>query len=101
MDETMRVTPGAREFASKADSGNDIVRARNAGMPHLIFLRASGRQLIEGGDDDDNSSWWRGVVQTLLLARGCSLSHADIPDRLCLALGSFCASLRSARHLPS
>jgi len=48
----IHVTPGARKFASKADSGNDIVRAfcptcgsgiysRNAGMPHLIFLRAS------------------------------------------------------------
>ena len=48
----IHVTPGAREFVSKADSGNDIVRAfcptcgsgiysRNAGMPHLIFLRAS------------------------------------------------------------
>ena len=37
----MRVTPGAREFASKADSGNDIVRARNAGMPHLIVLCGS------------------------------------------------------------
>jgi len=48
----IRVTAGAREFASKADSGNDIVRAfcptcgsgiyaRTAGMPQLIFLRAS------------------------------------------------------------
>jgi hypothetical protein len=41
-----------REFRSTADSGNDIVRAfcphcgsgvysRTAGMPHLIFVRAS------------------------------------------------------------
>jgi len=48
----IRITPGAREFASQADSGNDLVRAfcpacgsgiysRTAGMPHLIFLRAS------------------------------------------------------------
>ena len=51
-DGAIRVTAGAREFVSKADSGNDIVRAfcptcgsgiysRTAGMPHLIFLRAS------------------------------------------------------------
>jgi hypothetical protein len=51
-DTTIRVTPGAREFASKANSGNDIVRAfcptcgsgiysRTAGMPHLIIVRAS------------------------------------------------------------
>jgi hypothetical protein len=42
----------AREFQSRADSGNNIVRAfcphcgsgvysRTAGMPHLIFVRAS------------------------------------------------------------
>jgi hypothetical protein len=48
----IHVTAGAREFASEADSCNDIVRAfcptcgsgiysRNAGMLHLIFLRAS------------------------------------------------------------
>jgi hypothetical protein len=48
----IRIAPGAREFVSMADSGNDIVRAfcpacgsgiysRTAGMPHLIFLRAS------------------------------------------------------------
>jgi hypothetical protein len=48
----IHVTPSAREFACKADSGNDIVRAfcptcgsgiysRNAGMPHLMFLRGS------------------------------------------------------------
>jgi hypothetical protein len=46
------VTGEVREFRSKADSGNDIVRAfcpacgsgiysRTAGMPHLIFVRAS------------------------------------------------------------
>jgi len=51
-DDAIRIAPGAREFASKADSGNDIVRAfcptcgsgiysRTTGMPHLIFLRAS------------------------------------------------------------
>jgi hypothetical protein len=50
-DGAIRVAPGAREFASKADSGNDIVRgfcptcgsgiySRTTGMPHLIFLRA-------------------------------------------------------------
>jgi hypothetical protein len=48
----IHVTPGAREFASKADSGNDIVHtfcptcgsgiySRNSGLPHPIFLRAS------------------------------------------------------------
>ena len=48
----IHVTPAAREFASKADSGNDIVRAfcrdrgsgiysRNAGKPRLTFPRAS------------------------------------------------------------
>jgi hypothetical protein len=42
----------AEEFRSKADSGNDVVRAfcpvcgsgvcaRNGGMPHMIFVRAS------------------------------------------------------------
>src|SRR6266853_1270872 len=56
-------------------------------------------RLAEGGDGDDNSSRWPGVLQKQFLAGGCSLSRADIPDRLCLALGSFCASLRSARHL--
>ena len=51
-DDAIRVTPGAREFASWADSGNDIIRAfcptcgsgicsRTAGTPHMIFLRAS------------------------------------------------------------
>ncbi|WP_407168017.1 GFA family protein [Bradyrhizobium sp. ORS 111] len=51
-DGAIRITPGAREFTSKADSGNDIVRAfcptcgsgiysLTAGMPHFIFLRAS------------------------------------------------------------
>jgi hypothetical protein len=51
-DGSIRIAPGAREFVSKADSGGDVVRAfcptcgsgvysRTAGMPHLIFLRAS------------------------------------------------------------
>jgi hypothetical protein len=51
-DGAIRLTPGTREFASKADSGNDIVRAfcptcgsgiysRTADVPHMIFLRAS------------------------------------------------------------
>jgi hypothetical protein len=51
-DGAIQITPGAQEFASRADSGNDTVRAfcptcgsgiysRTAGMPHLIFLRAS------------------------------------------------------------
>jgi hypothetical protein len=48
----IHVTPGAREFVSKADSCNDLVRgfcptcgsgiySRNTGMQHLIFPRAS------------------------------------------------------------
>jgi hypothetical protein len=48
----IRFTGEAKEFASKADSGNDAFRAfcptcgsgiyaRNGGMPGLIFLRAS------------------------------------------------------------
>jgi hypothetical protein len=51
-DGAIRIAPGAREFASKAFSGNDVVRAfcptcgtsiysRTTGMPHFIFLRAS------------------------------------------------------------
>jgi hypothetical protein len=49
---SIELTGEAREFRSKADSGNDIFRAfcpncgsgiyaRNAGMPQLIFVRAS------------------------------------------------------------
>jgi hypothetical protein len=50
--DAIRFTGEAKEFSSKADSGNEAIRAfcpncgsgvyaRNAGMPQLIFLRAS------------------------------------------------------------
>jgi hypothetical protein len=51
-DGAITITGEAKEFHSKADSGNDAVRAfcpacgsgvyaRNAGMPQMIFVRAS------------------------------------------------------------
>jgi hypothetical protein len=52
LDGAIAFTGEAREFHSKADSGNDVIRAfcpvcgsgayaRNGGMPHMIFVRAS------------------------------------------------------------
>jgi hypothetical protein len=52
LDDAIDFSGEAREFVSRADSGNDIIRAFcpncgsgiyscNAGMPHLIFVRAA------------------------------------------------------------
>jgi hypothetical protein len=78
----IHVAPGVREFFCKADSGDDIVRAfcptcgssiysRNAGIPHLIFLRASAL--------DDPSLFARQLAVWAARAPACDVVPAHLP----------------------